>query len=258
MTRTYVVTGAASGIGSATTSRLRQEGHRVIGVDLHDADVTADLSTPQGRTRMADTIADMSGGRIDAVLAIAGLNAPIPATVLVNYFGAVATLDSLRPLIAQSDAPRAAAVTSIASLHPHDDALLEACLSGDEAAALQRAQQLADQGDGYQIYSTSKQALARWIRQNAPTPSWAGAHIPLNAIAPGVVLTPMTADLVHTEQGRKQLTEQVPMPLNGPFKADTAAELLTWLTSPSNSHLCGQVIFLDGGYDALTRTDTTW
>jgi NAD(P)-dependent dehydrogenase (short-subunit alcohol dehydrogenase family) len=49
MSRTYVVTGAASGIGKATTERLRADGHTVIGVDLRDADVTADLSSDVGR-----------------------------------------------------------------------------------------------------------------------------------------------------------------------------------------------------------------
>lgn len=42
--RTYVVTGAASGIGAATAELIRERGHKVIGVDLRDADVTADLS----------------------------------------------------------------------------------------------------------------------------------------------------------------------------------------------------------------------
>src|SRR3954464_3862559 len=47
--RTYVVSGAASGIGAATTALLREQGARVVTVDLRDADVTADLSTPEGR-----------------------------------------------------------------------------------------------------------------------------------------------------------------------------------------------------------------
>ena len=49
--RTYVVTGAASGIGAATTQLLRDDGHRVVTVDLRGADVVADLSTPEGRDR---------------------------------------------------------------------------------------------------------------------------------------------------------------------------------------------------------------
>ena len=44
MTRTYVITGAASGIGAATSKILKSAGHTVIGVDLENSDVNADLS----------------------------------------------------------------------------------------------------------------------------------------------------------------------------------------------------------------------
>ncbi|GAA4839052.1 SDR family oxidoreductase [Luteimicrobium xylanilyticum] len=259
-TRTYVVTGAASGIGKATAELLRSQGQTVIGVDLHDTDITVDLTTDEGRTTMIDRVTELSGGVVDGVLAVAGLSAPIVATAAVNYYGALATLEGLRPLLTKSDAPRAVAVASMASLQPADDALLDAFEHGTEEQALARATELAGAGPevGYIIYSTSKRALAKWIRRNAPSPEWAGAGIPLNAIAPGVVLTPMTADLVATEEGRKQLTEQVPMPLGGPFGPEVAADLLVWLSGVENSRLCGQVIFIDGGSDAVIRGDSTW
>lgn len=259
MTRTYVVTGAASGIGKATRELLIERGHTVIGVDLRDTDINVDLTTDEGRAQMVREADERSGGIVDGVLAIAGLSAPIPATAGVNYYGALATLEGLRPLLAKSDAPRAATVASMASLHPHDDELLEHFANGTEAQAIARSEQLAtDPETGYGIYSTSKRALAQWVRRMAPTEEWAGAGIPLNAIAPAVVLTPMTAELVATPEGRAQLAAQVPMPLNGPFAPIVAARLLAWLTSEENSHLCGQVIFIDGGYDALTRGDSTW
>ncbi|WP_223694937.1 SDR family oxidoreductase [Leifsonia poae] len=259
MTRTAVVTGAASGIGKATAELLRTRGLTVIGVDLRDADITVDLTTAEGRRRLVEEAGRLSGGTVDEVYAIAGLSAPIPATAGVNYYGALATLEGLRPLLLNSPAPRAVAVASMASLQPHDDELLELFETGTEEAVLTRAAALAETPEsGFLIYSTSKRALARWIRRTAPTADWAGSGIPLNAIAPGVVLTPMTADLVRTEEGREQLTRQVPMPLNGPFGPEVAADLLTWLGSEENSRLCGQVIFIDGGYDALTRGDSTW
>ncbi len=43
----YVVTGAASGMGKASADRLREAGHTVIGIDLKDGDVVADLSTAE-------------------------------------------------------------------------------------------------------------------------------------------------------------------------------------------------------------------
>ncbi len=132
MSRTYVVTGSASGIGKATRELLIERGNRVIGVDLRDADVTVDLSTAAGRKALVDDVTRLSGGSIDAVLAIAGLASPTPATVAVNYFGTVATLTGLRPLLLNSPAPRAVLVASMASLYPPDDALLTALLEGDE------------------------------------------------------------------------------------------------------------------------------
>ncbi|MFC6147331.1 SDR family oxidoreductase [Corynebacterium nasicanis] len=260
MSRTYLVTGSASGIGAATSELLTAQGHQVIGVDLRDADITADLSTGEGRQHMIDAARELSQGRLDAVIANAGISAPIPATVQVNYFGALATLEGLRPLLLASDAPRAVVTASMASLQPADEELLAALIDANEEAAITRGQALADAGPevGYLNYSTSKQAIARWVRKNAPTPEWAGAGIPLNAIAPGVVLSPMTEPLVNSPEGRAQLEEQVPMPLNGWMPAESAAELLSWLSSPANTHLCGQVIFIDGGVDAIFRGDTTW
>jgi NAD(P)-dependent dehydrogenase (short-subunit alcohol dehydrogenase family) len=260
MTRTYVVTGAASGIGQATTALLTERGHRVIGVDLHDADVTVDLSTAGGRESLVARVAELSGGRIDAIIANAGLAAPKAVTVAINYFGTVATLTGLRPLLAGSPAPRAVATASMASLFPPDEALLEALLAGDEPTALARGAELeAAGGDAANlIYGTTKRALARWIRRQAASAEWAGAGIPLNAVAPGVVATPMTADLTASEEARKAVLQMVPMPLNGIFEPRDVGYLLAWLTSEENAHLCGQVVFIDGGSDAVIRGDSTW
>jgi len=260
MSRTYVITGAASGIGKATAELLTARGERVIGVDIHDADVTVDLSTPQGRADMVARVTDLSGGRIDAIIANAGLATPTATTVAVNYFGTVATLTGLRPLLADSSAPRAVATTSMASLFPPDDALLTALTAGDETKALARGAELeAAGGDAANlIYGTTKRALALWIRRNAPTADWAGAGIPLNAIAPGVVETPMTAAFTGTPEARQAILTMVPMPLNGIFEPRDVAYLLAWLTSEENAHLCGQVVFIDGGSDAVIRGDSTW
>ena len=260
MSRTYLITGAASGIGAATAELLKSQGHRVIGADIKDSDITADLSTAEGRAALVEEATKLSDGKLDGVIANAGMQAPTPLTAQVNYFGAVATLEGLRPLLLKSDAPRAAVTASIASLQPADDEMLEAMRNGDEEATIARGQALVEQGDGpaYLNYSSSKQAIARWVRRNAPSEEWAGAGIPLNAIAPAVVLSPMTNDLVNNEEGRQLLESTVPMPLNGWMEPSAAAELLSWLTSPANTHLCGQVLFIDGGYDAVQRGDSAW
>lgn len=260
MARTYVITGSASGIGQATARLLQERGHRVVGVDIHDADVTVDLSTEEGRNELVSKVTEISGGGIDAIIANAGLASSTAKTVAVNFFGTVATLTGLKPLLAGSPAPRAVATASMASLFPPDDVLLRALTSGDEAAALARGAELeAAGGDAAnQIYGTTKRALALWIRRNAATPDWAGAGIPLNAIAPGVVETPMTADFTGSTEARESVLSMVPMPLNGIFQPRDVAYLLAWLTSEENAHLCGQVVFIDGGSDAVIRGDSTW
>lgn len=257
--RTVVVTGSASGIGKALTELLRSRGERVVGVDLHDAEVAVDLTTAQGRRDLVEQVSALTEGRIDAVVANAGLAHPVPATVGVNYFGAVATLEGLRPLLASSPAPRGSLTCSMASIMPVDAELVDLCLAGDEPAALARAAALAETPEGGNlIYSSTKVGVARWLRRHAPTTEWAGAGIPVNAIAPGIVVTPMTAAMLETEEQRSQMLGMVPMPLNGFMGPEVPARLHAWLVSEENSHLCGQVVFVDGGSDVVIRGDATW
>src|SRR5258708_12629438 len=98
MDRVCVVTGAASGIGLATTRYLRAHGDRVIACDLHDADVIADLVTSEGRAELVAGVTRESGGRIDSIVANPG-GGPPPPTRSLNFFCAVSTLNDLHPLL---------------------------------------------------------------------------------------------------------------------------------------------------------------
>lgn len=255
--RTIVVTGSASGIGLATLRLLEQRGDRVIGVDLHDAEIEADLSTPTGREEMVDRVRSRRR-YVDGVVANAGVAHQTPRDVAVNFFGTVATLDGLQPLLAGSQAPRAVATASMASLLPSDAELVDLCLAGDEPAALDRVTKLVEADQAGLIYASSKVALCRWIRREATGPRWADAGIPLNAIAPGIVETPMVAGMIGTKVQRAAISAMVPMPLNGFMQPEVPAHLLAWLVGEKNSHVCGQVIFVDGGSDAMIRGDSTW
>lgn len=260
MSRTYVVTGSASGIGAATAALLRSRGEQVIGVDLRDAEVEADLSSAEGRARAAVDVLARAGGVVDAVIACAGIAAPIAKTISVNYFGVVELLEALLPALSRSTAPRAAVVSSMASLQPNSPDLVTAALEGDETRALEIAERLAAQGPevGYLVYPSSKRALSRWVRRASIAPEWAGAGVPLNAVAPGTVITAMTKDLLATPEGLAMVDAAVPMPLNYHQPPESVAYLLAWLTSAENTHLAGQVIYCDGGADASLRGDDIW
>lgn len=255
--RTYVVTGSASGVGAAVAAQVVAQGDRVIGVDLRDADVLADLSTAEGRAHMVAQVLELSGGVVDVVVANAGLSNNSSTTMAVNYYGAIATLEGLRPALAKSSSPRAVVTASIASLQAYNEELLELVLEGTEADAMKLAEELSDPR-GYANYPTSKRAVAKWLRRNAPTPEWAGAGIALNAIAPGIIKTPMTEGLFADPVQRENMLKQVPMPLNGPTDAATCASVIMFLGSEANTHVTGQVVFVDGGMDATVRGDQTW
>lgn len=257
MNRVVVVTGAASGIGAATASYLRQRAVNVITVDLRDADVIADLTTPDGRAALVKGVSRKSGGAIDAIVANAG-GGPVETSVQLNFFGAVATLDGLRPLLTRSAAPRAVAVSSIGALFAASANLVDACLAGDEAAAVavaRTAQKDMERSgaDATQIregiYGHAKLALNKWCRGAASNPDWAGAGIVLNVVALGLYDTPAARFVLSDPQRRSSMQSLTPLRGAFPGRPQDAAALLSWLTSEENTQLTGQVLFADGGFE---------
>ncbi len=249
------LTGSASGIGAATRRRLEAAGRDVIGVDLRDAEVIADLGTPAGRDAAIADVVERSGGALDGYAGFAGVPATVdpPAQLVhVSYFGSVAMLEGLRGALAHdlAHAGRSSAVavsSAAATVAPVDDALVAACLEGDEdlAAALPVP--------GGVAYASVKLALATWVRRQAP--AWAADGIRLNALAPGNTHTPLTATtLADPEIG--PLMEAVPVPIGRWAQPDEIAAAATWMLGGDSSFLLGAVLFVDGGTDALVRSDT--
>jgi len=247
------VTGSAGGIGGAIRRRIEAAGHRVIGVDVRDAEVAADLSTSEGRCAAVANIADAAGGPLDGLVVAAGIggstSAPPSAVARINYFGAVELLEGLRDRLREGELRAAVAISSnSATAVPVDDpSLVDRCLAADEDGAAK----LADAMEGETVYAHSKLALARKVRQLAA--EWAPG-LRVNAVAPGPVLTPLTeAALNHPVTG--DLIRAYPVPLDRWGEKDEIAEAVWFLLSPASSWTTGTVLFVDGGTDALLRPE---
>jgi NAD(P)-dependent dehydrogenase (short-subunit alcohol dehydrogenase family) len=249
-------------MGAATCRRLLAAGDRVIGVDRHEADVVADLATPEGRARAVDEVAHRSDGAIDGLVTWAGLagltDLPGSTLISVNYFGTVDLLAGLRPLLAAGhDAAVVAVASNSTTVQPGVPmALVEACLAGDEA----RARALADEASALLAYPASKLAVTRWCRHQAPTEAWAGAGVTLNVVAPGAVETPML-EATRRDPTIGEFVEAFPVPVGRKGDADELAGVVQFLLGPDARFFCGSVVFVDGGTDALLRADdhpTPW
>ena len=266
MDRTYVVTGAASGIGAATARYCRARGGRVIACDLHGADVVADLTSAEGRAALVEGVTRLSEGRIDAIVANAG-GGPPETSISLNFFGAVATLEGLRPLLKTSSAPRAVAVSSVAALQSPISTLVEACLKIDEAAAIAAARDASaaarqnpaganapgDVQAALNLYGTAKYALQLWCRRAAAKPEWAGAGIPLNVIGLGFFDTPAAAPVLSDPNWRAAMGRLAPLRGAYPGRPEEAAAALFWCVSAENSQMTGQILYIDGGIECLAR-----
>ena len=250
--RRFAVTGSASGIGAAVRTRLEAAGHDVFGVDVRDADVDADLSTPDGREAAVAAVESWCGGRLDGLVPSAGLGPQVPGdgVVRVNYFGAVSIVNGLRPALSHGTDPSVVVIasngaTTTPGINP---ALVEACLAGDEEAACGALTHPAID------YGGAKLALSRWVRRQAPGPAWAGMGIRLNAVAPGATQTPLLQGGLDDPQLGAAI-RGFPVPTGGFAEPDDIAVVVELLLSPAARFVCGSVWYVDGGTDALLRGD---
>lgn len=256
---TYVVTGSASGMGRATAERLRLAGHSVIGVDIKDADVTADLSTAAGRRAAGEAVLQRCPGALDGAVLAAGLG-PIPGRdhliAEVNFFGVVDLLTALRPALAHTGRAKVVVVasnsTTVTPLVPRR--AIRALLAGDPDKAV-RAVRWFGRRSAPIIYAASKIAVARWVRRNAVTREWAGAGIRLNAIAPGAVMTPLLAEQL-ADPTEARAIDAFPVPIGGFGDPGHLAEWMVFMLSDAADFVCGSVVFVDGGSDAYFRSDS--
>ena len=247
---TYIISGGATGIGAATRQLLKAAGHEVISVDIKDGDVYADLGDPASREAAIREVAK-GWPIIDGLITCAGVAShfPDPGKILaINYFGTRGLIEGLKPNIRQGG--RLVAISSNSAPMCQNPALIDALLANDETLALD----LAQSSHGHDCYAGSKQAVARWMRSVAPT--YAQSGIAFNAVAPGYIETPMTAEVAASAEYGEAIQQFVAsIPIGRPGQPDDVARLIEFLLSPAAGFIAGSLIFCDGAHDALMRPD---
>ncbi len=251
--RNIVISGSASGIGQACRERLEAAGDRVIGIDIRDAEIIADLATRDGRERAIAEALEHSGGAIDGLVlsaGVSGMQHPGDFTVSLNYFGSVELFDGLRHAMEGRPNPCAIGLVSNSSQFDidYDDPMVLALLEGDEDKCREMILEL-DRGAGYRF---AKHALARAIRRRAS--EWGPLGVRINAIVPGMTETPMVENLKEDPEVGPML-ELLPIPLGRKGSAWEMAGVIAFMLSDDASYIHGMMMWADGGTDAAIRPD---
>jgi NAD(P)-dependent dehydrogenase (short-subunit alcohol dehydrogenase family) len=242
-----LVTGSASGIGQAVRQQLLDDGHQVVGVDLHDADVCADLSSEEGRERVVAACGSLDGAVLCAGLA-ALTGRPSSLLVSVNYYGAVDLLERLRPQLTSSSSVVLLSSNSVSIQPGWSTDLVKVLLDGAE----QDARILADELEPLGVYPATKAALTRWMRRAAP--EWLADGIRLNAVAPGFISTPMSAG-VADDPTYGRMVEALKIPFGRPGHPEEVADAIRFLLSNQAGYVVGSILFVDGGLEVSLRAD---
>lgn len=251
MAEVYAMTGGATGIGAALKQTLIERGDTVIVVDIKDADVVADLSTAAGRQAAIDGVRALAPEGLDGFIPCAGVGSHMPAPLVaaVNFYGVIETVEGLRDLVARKRGSILLVSSNSAPMIDGDNPFVTACLEADEAAAVAAAT------DGHTAYAGSKRAITQWMRRNVST--YAASGVRMNAVAPGITETNMTEEISKDEnlgEAIKQFAEMTP--LGGSAQPGQIASAMRFLLSPAADFICGAVLFVDGGTDALMRPDS--
>ncbi len=252
--RVAIVTGAAGGIGAATARLFAAKGAAVLMADVKPevaaraqewraegfpvAAYVGDAATETGAEAIVSA-ALASFGRVDIVHANAGVSGPLAPRLDT---GAAEFAETLRiNLIGPWLLIRAA----LPHLRPGAAIVCTASVAGLRAGA------------GGIPYSASKAGVINLVLTLAQ--ALAGRGIRINAVAPGLIETPMTAPLFEDARarGREGKIGQL-NPLRRAGRAEEVAEAVAWLASDAASYVNGAVLTVDGGFSAQHPFSPRW
>jgi 3-oxoacyl-[acyl-carrier protein] reductase len=238
-----LVTGGTSGIGYATAAAFARAGADVVvtGTRPSASDYDVDLSPFTFHSvQMTDDatidrlVGDVSdSGALDVLVNNAGATLPggrdewrpdvFAEAIQLNLVGAMRLTVGLHPALAASDHAGGASVVGITSMTAY------------------RANTIVPG------YGAAKTALVSLTRNLAV--AWSGDRVRVNAVAAGVVDTPMTAPMAALPE--ILATELAHIPMGRVGTADEIADAVLWLSSGSASYVTGTVLAVDGGYLTL-------
>ncbi|TQM01767.1 SDR family NAD(P)-dependent oxidoreductase [Pseudonocardia kunmingensis] len=242
---TIVVTGAASGIGRATASRIAREGGRVIAADITGAgleQLAADLDTAGvDADALVPVTADIT--RIDGVERIVAAAGPV-IDGLANVAGVV---DDFSPVHETSDEMwRRVFAVNVDAVFALTRAVLPAMLGAGRGSIVNIASEAALRGNAAgAAYTASKHAVIGITKNSA---FMYGPHgIRVNAIAPGGVATGMGGHGRSSEFGRERTADFLRL-IPPVASAQHLAASVTFLLSDDGVNISGAVLPSDGGW----------
>lgn len=259
----YAITGASSGIGAKTKELFEARGHKVINIDRRDSDICVDLATPEGRQEAVDKLHELALDGLDGMICNAGVSGAtqdLSLIISVNYFGTITMAQGAYDLLKKKHGSCVVTSSNTISQGAGRKDIVDLLNNiGDE----KRVVSLVNEMDGTDLlvsntlYVSTKYALARWVRRVSA--SWAANGVRINAVAPGNVHTAMTANMPITA---KMALNALPIPTKygeeSLMEPDEVAEVIVFLASDAARGVNGNIMFVDGGTDALLNSEKVY